>query len=312
MDVFSSVFTGVATLLLIGILGFWLLSRRVLEGNILAPLAVLSIDIALPCLTFTGILSGFDPVSQRLWWTLPVWWAGFTVFAFILARVLSMAASRRVRREFMAASFFQNGIFFPLAILSAKFGTSSQILVTLFLFTLFYPAFFFTVSPLFFGKSAGRDLRKVITPVLAATLLGVAVTLLGLRPYIPDFVIYGLKTVGAMTIPLLMIVLGGNIFVDMRESGKIHALEIIKFVLVKNVVFPACTLSVLVALRPPYEIAFILMLESAVPPITAIPIITGREGGDRTIVNQFMVASFIVSLVSIPAAITVFSRFFTP
>lgn len=312
VEIFASVFTGVFTLLFIGLIGFWLLSRRIIEGPILGPLAVLSIDIALPCLTFTGIVSGFDPANQGLWWALPLWWAAFTAAALVLSVSLSVAARKEIRREFAAALFFQNGIFFPLAILSSMYGLASPILVSLFLFTLFYPAFFFTVSPLFFGKPLGKDPRKVFTPVLVATLLGVGATLLGLKPFIPDFLLSGLKTVGAMTIPLLMIVLGGNIFLDMRHSGTIHTLDVLMFVFVKNFLFPAVALAVLVLARPPREIALIIMLESAVPPITAIPIVAQREGGDRKVVNQFMVASFLVSPLSIPAFISLFSLFFAP
>ena len=54
------------------------------------------------------------------------------------------------------------------------------------------------------------------------------------------------------------------------------------------------------------------MMQACVPPVTAIPIITEREGGDRNIVNQFMVASFLFSLLTIPAMLMLFSRFFTP
>lgn len=49
----------------------------------------------------------------------------------------------------------------------------------------------------------------------------------------------------------------------------------------------------------PYHIALIIIIQAAVPPVTAVPIVTERAGGDRAVVNQFIVASFIVSLFSI-------------
>ncbi|HOS97525.1 MAG TPA: AEC family transporter, partial [Deltaproteobacteria bacterium] len=180
------------------------------------------------------------------------------------------------------------------------------------LFTLFYPAFFFNAAPLFFSKGIKMDPAKVFNPVLVATVLAVVLRLAGLETLVPRFLSDGLKVVGAMAVPLLMLVLGGNIYIDMRESGRPAYLENLKFILLKNLVFPLATLGVLLLVRPPYPVAFIIMMHAAVPPVTAIPIIVEREGGNRGIVNQFMVASFLFSLASLPAMLMVFSWFFSP
>ncbi len=108
-----------------------------------------------------------------------------------------------------------------------------------------------------------------------------------------------------------MKILGGNIYVDFQKKGEIYTKEIIKFVLLKNIMFPLIFLSALIITRPPYAIAIILLLQSAVPPITTVPLLTERAGGNRAIVNQFIVASFILSLLTIPAMMYIFSMFFT-
>ena len=107
-----------------------------------------------------------------------------------------------------------------------------------------------------------------------------------------------------------MIILGGNIYVDFQKKGKIFTHEIIKFVLLKNIIYPLVFLLIIILIRPPYPIALILLLQSAVPPVTAVPLLTERAGGNRLIVNQFIVASFIMSLLTIPVMIFVFSTFF--
>jgi hypothetical protein len=53
-----------------------------------------------------------------------------------------------------------------------------------------------------------------------------------------------------------------------------------------------------------------VLLQASVPPLTAIPILTERFGGNREIVNQFMFVSFAVSLVSIPLMMGLFSLYF--
>ena len=64
-------------------------------------------------------------------------------------------------------------------------------------------------------------------------------------------------------------------------------------------------------IQPSYYIALIILLQSAVPPVTAVPLVTERSGRDRSIVNQFIVGSFVSSLVSIPIMVYLFEMFFT-
>lgn len=312
MGVFVTTFTAVAMLLTIGILGYWMLSRRVIAGTVLGPLSMLAIDIALPCLTFSGILKNFHPERSTSWWTMPLWWLGSTALFTVLTFICSLPARAEYRREFRVSLLFQNGIFFPLAIIAEMYGTNSMLLVELFLFTLLYPAFFFNITPLFFSKGFKVDPSKVFNPVLIATVLALAIRLAGLDSLVPRFVGDGLTLVGAMAVPLLMLVLGGNIYLDMKGSERPAYLENAKFIVMKNLAFPLATLGVLLLLRPPYPVAFIIMMQASVPPVTAIPIIVEREGGNRNIVNQFMVASFLFSLVSLPAMLMLFSLFFSP
>jgi hypothetical protein len=63
----------------------------------------------------------------------------------------------------------------------------------------------------------------------------------------------------------------------------------------------------LMLVRPPYPVALLMILEAAVPPLTAVPIMVGRAGGNRHLVNQFMFTSFAVSLVSIPLMMGLFA-----
>ncbi|HOO46309.1 MAG TPA: AEC family transporter [Deltaproteobacteria bacterium] len=311
MDIFITTFTAVGTLLFIGLVGFTILSRHLLIENALGPLSVLAIDIALPCLIFANIIRDFHPETYPLWWTLPIWWLGFTALLWLMTTVLTPVSQKATRREFRFSLFFHNGIFFPLAIIVEMFGADSVHVVDLFLFTLFYPAFFFNTAPLFFGKKMqSLNWARIFNPVLAATVVAILIKLTGAHEIIPSFVVSGLRLVGNMAVPLLMIILGGNIFLDLRRPGKLAVHESLKFILIKNIVFPLIVLGVLILLKPPYYIALIVMIQSAVPPITAVPILTEREGGNRTIVNQFMIASFGISLITLPVMILLFSRVF--
>lgn len=315
MNIFNIILQSVVALLGIGVLGFWIMKREVIPENILHFLSTLAIDIALPSVVFANIISNFSPSAFPNWWQLPLWWLLFSVVALCLTLITMFASQKNTRSEFAISLFFQNGIFFPLIIIGGIFGRQTPYLVQLFIFIIFHPPLYFGTYHLFFRKRSGKvnrqiNLKRILNPVLIATLVAVIIRLLGIQDYLPGFIISIFQILGEMALPLVMIILGGSLYLDFQKKGRIYILEIIKFVLIKNVVFPLIFLGLLILIHPDYNIALIIILQSAVPPITGIPIVTEREGGNRAITNQFILASFVFSIISIPAIFTLFSMFF--
>ena len=312
-EVLVTTFESVALLLGVGALGLWIIGRRILPQEALSILSILALDIALPSLVFVNILVNFNPAEFQEWWHLPLWWAGLTIFLACLTACFSLLPKPGNRREFAVSLFFQNALFFPLAILTGMFGKDSPYIVHLFFFILLFPSLLFSTAHLFFGTAKKSFvLSKILNRVLLATIVATILRLSGTDAYIPAFVISALRMVGDMALPLLLLILGGNMYVDFKEQGKFYPTEAGKFILVKNFFFPLCVLAGLLALRPPYHVALLMILQAAVPPVTAVPILTERAGGNREIVNQFMFSSFTVSLISIPLVMSLFGYLFQP
>jgi predicted permease len=308
MNIFVSAFQAVTMLLFIGVIGAWMITRKMVKESFFSLLSPLALEIALPALVFTNIINNFNPYVKTNWWMLPLWWSFFTVIAFIVTLIGIFFAKRENKREFGISHFYQNGIFFPLAIIAGLFGRNSEYIVDLFLFVIFYASFFFTTSFFFFSRKGKINWKKIFHPVLIATVLAVLLKLSGFNVFIPLFIIKSLEMVGAMSIPLLMIILGGNMIIDFRQIGELYIGEIIKFLIFKNLIMPVVMLGIIVIIKPSYNVALILMIESAVPPVTAAPLIADRNGGNRTVVNQFLLSSFLFSLISIPFIMYLFDR----
>jgi len=311
MNLFITTFESVIVLIGIGILGFFIIRKKIVPENALGILSPLALDIALPSLIFVSILTNFNPSESQDWWLLPLWWLVFTGIVAMLTFLFMFVSKKETRREFAISLFFQNGIFFPLAILTGMFGNISPYLVSLFIFTLFYPAFFFNTYHLFFKKKLNKfSWKRIFNPVLVATLIALLIRLLGFQNYVPGFIISILGMLGAMALPIIMLIIGGNIYIDFHNKGTFFIPEVAKFVIVKNIIFPLIFLLILVVIRPAYYIALLLLLQSAVPPVTSVSIFTQRAGGNHSIVNQFVVASFISSLISLPLMILLFSMIY--
>ena len=311
MDLFAITFQSVIVLLGLGVFGFLIVQRKVVPEEALTALSNLALDIALPSLIFVNIVSNFSPQEIPDWWVLPLWWIVFTAITAVLTGLCMFVSQKTTRREFAMSLFLHNGLFFPLAILTGMFGASSQYLVFLFLFMMIYPAFLFNIYPYFFKtKEKKLNLKRIFNVVFLSTITAIIIRLTAVQTIIPDAVLSMLSMLGAMSVPLLMLVIGGNISLTFQRKGKIFSGEIVKFVITKNVVFPLIFLGTVLVIRPSYHIALLLILQSAVPPVTAITIFTKRVGGNESIVNQFLLASFICSLITIPVMISFFTAFF--
>jgi predicted permease len=311
MDIFIIVLESVLVLLGIGVIGFWIARRNIIPENVLGFLSTLALDIALPCTVFANIMVNFSPSEFPNWWQLPLWWLFFTAVALILTLITGYISDKNTRAEFNISLFYQNGIFFPLIILSGIFGTNTPYIAQLFIFIMFHPTLFFSSYQLFFRR-AGGTIRwsRILNPVLIATFIAIIIQIAGIKDYLPEFIISIFEILGAMALPLVMIILGGSLYLDFRQKGQFYYKEIIKFLIIKNIVFPLVFLAILMLLKPSYNIALIFILQSAVPPITGIPIVTERVGGNKSITTQFVFSSFVLSVISIPAIFHLFSHFF--
>jgi predicted permease len=323
MHIFNVTLQSVVALLVIGLIGFWIIKRHIIPEDILQFLAVLAIEVALPCIVFANIITQFSPSSSMSWWKYPLWWLVFSSIALLLSLVTTFVSAKTTRREFAITLFFQNGLFFPFIIITGIFGPANPYVAVLFIFIALHPSLFFSTSHLFFegnrkmDKSLTEDMQKsrrrwgrILNPVLISTVIAVSIKLFGAERHLPAFILTVFQMLGGMSLPLLMLILGGSLYVDFQSRGPIYLKEVMKFVLIKNFIFPLAFLTMLVFAHPAYPVTLIIFLQSVVPPITGIPIQTQRHGGNASITNQFILASFVFSILSIPLMFYLFTRYF--
>jgi predicted permease len=313
MNIFLVVLQSVLVLLGIGVVGFWITRRGIIPENVLSFLSRLAIDVALPCMVFSSIISNFSPESIPNWWQLPLWWLLFMVIALVLTLITMFLSPKENRGDFAMNLFYQNGLFFPLIIISGVFGTDSIYLPQLYIYIMLHPALFFGTYQLFFRKKKMENPLKwnrIINPVLIATVIAVVCQLFNVRDYLPDFVKSILQILGGMALPLIMIILGGSLYLDFKQRGKFYFKEIARFLVIKNIVFPLVFLGILLIFKPSYSIALLFILQSAVPPVTSTPILSERGGGNKAISTQFVFSSFIFSVLTIPGIFLLFNHYF--
>ncbi|MFW5928761.1 MAG: AEC family transporter [Thermoplasmatota archaeon] len=311
MNLFLTAFESIAVLIGIGVVGFWIIKRNIVSEKAIDLLSPLSLEIALPALIFVNIISNFSPDSLSNWWQLPLWWLFFTFIAIGLSWIGSLISKKNTRPEFRISLLYQNAIFVPLAILTGIFGSSSKVLVYLFIFALFYPAFLFSTYLFFLGeKKFVLKWDRILHLVFIVTLIAVSIKLAGIDYMIPSVVMSILNLLGGMAVPLLMLVIGANLYLDYKGKGRFNLKEVVKFVSIKNILFPLVFLGILLIVSPGKYIALIILIQAAAPPVTAVPVLTKKAGGDQRLVNQFFVASILLTVITIPFFIYMLDMFF--
>ena len=156
MNLFNIVFQSVLALIGIGVIGFWILRRGIVSEQVIGVLSRLAIDIALPCMIFSGIMRNFDPSALPYWWLLPLWGLSFAAVALVLTLITMWVSQRSTRSEFALSLFFQNALFLPLIVIAGVFGADSTYAVELFILVIFAPVLFFSTSHLFFPEITRR------------------------------------------------------------------------------------------------------------------------------------------------------------
>jgi len=228
MLVFLKVFEAIVLLLGIGVVGFYIISRKIVPAKILEVLSPLILDIALPCLIFTNIFFRFDPANFPTWWTLPLWWIGFTIVTVLFSLFGMWVAKTKYKSEFGMSLLYPNAIFVPMVVIQNLFGENSSVLMELFIFTLLFPVFMFNTYFLFFKSNESINnvfsWGKFLNPVLIATVLAVTIKLTGVQNYIPDVITSTTKILGNIALPLILILIGGTlvfIFLYLNNLKKI-------------------------------------------------------------------------------------------
>jgi len=311
MELFAAAFKSVAVLMGIGVLGFAILARKTVPLEVLKVISPLVLEVSLPCMIFYNIIARFDPASMPDWWKLPLWWIGMMAFFLLLTVVGMQYVHRRFRGESAISLFYPNATFFPIGIIPIVYGPDTILLVELFIFTLLMPIVVFNGYMFFFkSKTPGRKFNladsNILNPILVATILAIALKLAHVDGSIPGFIITITEIVGATALPLLMLNIGGNVYVDFKRRGKLDFGAASRFVLTKNILFPAATLGLILLVKPPRSVATLIIIQAAMPPLSAVPVLTERIRGNVALVNQFLISSFIFSILTIPLSLWCF------
>jgi predicted permease len=292
-----------AQIFILGGLGYVLVKKNMLSSLGLEALSRLVIQIIFPALILNQMLRDFRFNLYPNWWVFPLLSLGITILGlavgFLLLKLIKLKTHKL---QFLSLVGFQNSGYLPLAMVAAIFSGQelNDIFIYIFLFLLGFDlvAWSLGIYMLTYDKEVKFKLKNIFSPPVIANLSALLLIALGLNKLIPATVTKSLQMIGSCTLPLAMIVVGGN--VALMHLERINKKTISFFLLGKLIILPALGLWIALRFGLPQLIGFLIVMQLAMPSATSLSVIIRHYKKEDALISQGVFFSHIIGLFTMP------------
>lgn len=305
-------------LVMIAIIAMGLVATKLalLDGAMLKKLTRFLVYVTLPCMILSSVskLQG-EASDHQLAWTfmLAIFLMGISVLSTLVFNLL-FRTPKDERALFLFMSVCTNMGFIGISIVSAIYSGNAVFSASIFVLVSNISIFSIGFMILDIGKprkvslrpksprDVTRVLKSLLNPSTVACMLALAIFALTLP--IPAFIQDVLESVGGITAPMAMLLVG-VIIVGVRPSEIIKGWRIYAFIAFRQLVIPIVALMILQPLSPNPTALRVFTIMAAMPVGSMAPMIAADFGYDSTLVAKATVLSTIFSLAIVPLLLTI-------
>ncbi len=323
---FTSTFFSMLKIFFIVLAAGVLVRKKVLSQENLHGLSVATVDVFLPCMSFTSILANFRPGQFDIWWVLPT--AGILItVAGILMGWLFFFGELPEKRNMVPLCGVQNAGYLILPLGAVLFPDQfDQFSVYCFLFIMGQSLTVWTVGKQMTTASPEAPMRwqSMLTPPLIATLLAIVFVAMGIHPifFLPEdgsgagpvntllaTAFDAAEFIGQATVPLAIFILGG-VLGSITFKFRAYMWDVIRVVTVKLFLLPLLIL-VLVYFWGIGEtlplLAVFFVIESSSAPAIATVLQVKKYGGDEQKIGTVILVCYLACLLMMPFWVGIWS-----
>jgi len=297
---------------LLGLCGYLLAKKKIISLENLKFLSRITINLFLPCFIFTELIENFSFSIYSNWWIFPFMSLVVTGIGF-LSGILFVKIDRtleKFKKEFISLVTFQNSGYLPLILVAFLLpgGRRDQMFIYIFLFLLGFNLIMWSMGVFYLVRKRNKkfELSSLFSPPVIAIISVLFLIAVGLDRFVPRFLIEPAKMFGNCVLPLAIMVVGGNLAqIDIRPKNNFR--QIAYLVVAKLLFMPLIFLVLIFLLKPSYPIAFLLLVQSAVPSATSLSMIIRRYDGEDNIVSLGIFWTHLICLLTLPVFLILFS-----
>ncbi len=294
--------SSIGEMFLLMALGFFIRRRNLVTDSTVKELGNILLSVILP---FSVLASGNEKCRDGMLSSTLMCFLIVSLY-YILALIISWVVCRgTVKKKYVSSSVnmavFANTSFIGLPLTEILFGAEGMIYAVV--YNLLYNVFMFTSGvSLFSGrKSASERLRGMLLDPL--TVSSIVSVLLFFSPWkLPGFIQGFLAVVGDISVPLSMMLVGAWLVgIDFGKIVKRPSSYVV--CLLRLVVLPLLVRLSLLPFSLDSTMTGTVVLISAVPVGALNVILAGKYGHDTDYVNETMMLSIVLSVLTLPLII---------
>jgi len=296
-----------AQIFILGGLGYLLIKKGILSHGGLEALSRLLIQIIFPALILSQMLKGFSFNLYPNWWVFPLLSLAITFTGMLVGwLLLKLAGIKTHKLQFLSLVAFQNSGYLPLAMAAAIFTgqQANDIFIFLFLLGFDLVAWSLGIYLLTYEKQAQFKLQSFFSPPVIANLVSLMLIALGINKLIPGVVMSPLSMVGNCTLPLAMIVVGGN--VALVQLKAVDRRTTVIYLMGKLIILPVLGIAAVLKLGLPELVGFLVVMQLAMPSATSLSVIIRRFNKPDGLISQGVFFTHLISLFTIPLFLSLY------
>ncbi len=299
----------VAQIFLLAALGYFLIKKNMLGSEGLNALSRLVIEVTLPLMIFCQLIKDFSFTLYSNWWIFPLISIAITIAGLIVGFVfIGFIRGDQHRLQFLSLIAFQNSGYLALALVAALLPSDKldSMFTYIFLFLLGFNLVMWSLGVyiLSFTRAKKFELGSLFSPPVIATLVSLILIFFGLNKFIPQGMLKPLRMVGDCTLPLAMLVVGGNL--ASIHLGHIDKKAMSLMILAKLIILPVLGLWLVIKFKFPELVGLLILMQLAVPSATSLSLIITHYKKEDLLISQGIFLSHIVSLVTLPLFLSLY------
>ena len=230
----------------------------------------------------------------------------------VIALIVSIVVSALVfGKKYPVENFgtaFSNAGFIGIPLVSSALGKEAVIYCTAFVTLLNILQWTYGVAVISGDKKAMAPKKIITSPIVIAFLVGLVIFIFNLR--LPDDLSKAVSSVGAMTSPIAMIMLGAYLaqtdVISVFKGGRNYLVS-----LVRLVVIPLITVGIMWLIPAEYNDVKLATLVSAIAPVGAnVAVFAQKLDKDYTLAVKIVCLSTILCIISVPLIVSLAQMIF--
>lgn len=302
----STVFNSVISLFLIMIVGVYGSKKGIITFELNNGLINILLNIALPFMVISSFMFTFDEsiksnVVKAFFYSLITYLILITV-SYIL--VLPIKGDKKTIIHF--SNVFTNTGYIGFPVLNAIYGPEGVVYGSI--FNMFFVLFLWTYGVfLFKGKNEKGELKKEIiktlsNPSIIAVEIGVGIMVLELK--IPDILFTSIKSVGSITGPLSMIIVGA-ILSKVKFRDHLKDWTLYYGIATKLIILPAVLYIISILINDRSIVPNAVIIIASMPAASMTSIFAESYNKEKDYAAIIVLTTTILSLITIPLLVNI-------